>query len=105
AEPADSVRECGGISGRDEQCALAVHEQLTRGGAVRRHDGHPARERLKHLVRNHALRLRGRSEDAEGTTRLPELVRQLCVLDPWDMFDVRRAGVEKRCELAAADEP
>ena len=98
--------KCGGervrVARRNEKRALAVDEQLARGGGVRGHDGRAARERLKDLVRDHALRLGGRPEDPERAARVVQLVRQALVVDPCAALDVCGRVPHQRLELAAA---
>ncbi len=103
-EAPDRVRQRFRIAGRDEQRALLVHEQLTRGGRVAGDERRAARERLESLVRNHALRLRAGAEDPERAAGGVELVGQELVLDPRDVLDVRRQVGEQALELSAADD-
>ena len=88
--PADRVDERRRVARRDEQRALAVPEQLARGGRVGGDDGRPAGERLEDLVRDHAPGLLRGAEDPEGARRPVQLVRELLVLDPGHVLDVRR---------------
>src|SRR5205823_14975016 len=104
-EPPDRLGECLRISGRDEQGALAVDEELPCSRGIGCYERRTARERLERLVRNDALRLAGRAEDPERAARLLELLRQRLVLDPRNAFHVRRRIQQQSFELATADDP
>ena len=104
-EAAQRRCECGGVAGRDEQCALVVGEQLPGRRRVGRDERRPAGERLERLVRNHSPRLVGGAEDPQSSAGLVQLAGKLVVLDPGDPLDVRRARLQQRVELAGANQP
>ena len=89
------------VARRNEKRALAVAEQLARGGGVRRHNGRAAGKCLKDLVRDHAARLGRRSEDPECAACVVQLVRQALVVDPRAALDICRRVLHQRLELAA----
>ena len=92
------------IAGGHEERARFVAEKLARSGCVRGDERCSAGDRLKRFVGDDAACLAGRSEDAERATGLPDLVRQLLVLDPGHVFDVRGRIGKQSVELAAADD-
>ena len=84
------------VARRHEQRALAVDEQLARGGRVGGDQWRAARDRLERLVRDHASGLVRGAEDAERAARRLDLLRQPLVVDPAHPVDVRRAALEQR---------
>src|SRR5207249_7011317 len=92
------------ISGRHEEGALLVDEELAGRLRVRGHERGPAGERLEGLVGDHPAGLARGSEDPEGAPGAVELVREALIVDPADPLDVGGPVAELLLELAAADE-
>ena len=73
-EPRDRVRERAGIVRRDEQCRLAVGEQLACGDRVRGDHGRARRERVEDRRRDRARLAEAAQHDARVRDRDAELL-------------------------------
>ena len=92
------------IARRDEQRVGVVGQELTRGGGGGGDQRASAGERLEDLVRDHARRLLARAEDPERAPGGAVRLGQLLVVDPRDVGDVRRPGLEQGRLLAVPDD-
>ena len=108
-QPAQRGSQGRRVAGRREQRILAVAQPLTRPVAVRRDTGAAARERVEHLVGDHAPGLLGPAEHAQADVRRQRAGAQLRVRQLADPVHVgqlalRDPRAQVRRELALADE-
>src|SRR5207302_206830 len=89
---------------RNEQCVATRREELSCRRGVRGHERGADSQRLERLVRDHALRLGGRAEDAERAAGVGVFGREELVLYPRDMLDVRWQIAQDVLELSRTDD-